>query len=369
MIDLLRTNTMLSITRSTLVIGLAICAGWIPQAFGVEVTLVPIKDNTLYEYSPNNARTLFNSNGSGDLFSAGRNRSRSLIRRGLMQFDFSGIPAGSVVDPGTVRLDLYVVNFASHDLTARPFWVVPLAEGNWGEGASAALAGVSGSGSGAAAQDGDATWFHTMFDSAIHDDQSYSPGADGFWAQLGALGNDPLDPQQLFGDPAGIVMSDVGPVSFSSASLEDDVNAWLQGTGNFGWVVLGDETVSSGSESSARGFASREHANPDFRPLLSFKYAIAGDYDGDDLVGIIDLNLVLFNWDRPGNTLPPLWSQQIPLGSVGIDELNGVLFNWNAGATTVIVPEPSPYATLPLLAAACIHRIAPSQRKRRWQQR
>jgi len=71
-----------------------------------------------------------------------------------------------------------------------------------------------------------------------------------------------------------------------------------------------------------------------------------GDFDASNLVGLSDLNLVLFNWGGPGGSLPSDWSHQIPTGNVGIDQLNGVLFNWGASSLAAIVPEP---ASLPLL--------------------
>ncbi len=252
-----------------------LCISWAARADAESVSLTSVEDNTLYGYDPAEPSSNFNSNGSGDFFSAGRSRNRSQIRRGLIRFDFSGIPAGATVVEGSASLDFYVVDVPRRDPSPRPVWVVPLVGLGqpWDEGASEALVGVGGSGSGAAAELNDATWFHTSYDPAVHDQTTFDSNGAGFWPQQGALGNSPLDPWSLYGDPLGIVDSVIGPVSFSSAGIEADVNAWLQdGSTNFGWIVLGDETLEGDDVSSNRGYATHEHANAEFRPVLSFRY-------------------------------------------------------------------------------------------------
>jgi len=76
---------------------------------------------------------------------------------------------------------------------------------------------------------------------------------------------------------------------------------------------------------------------------------LPGDYDDDGTVAVLDLNLVLFNWNVLGPDLPDTWINQRPGdGLVGVDELNRVLFNWGESnvvdplpiAPTRLVPEP-----------------------------
>jgi hypothetical protein len=57
---------------------------------------------------------------------------------------------------------------------------------------------------------------------------------------------------------------------------------------------------------------------------------LIGDLDGDGFVGIVDLNIVLGNWNL---TIPPGHPMADPSGDdfVGIADLNVVLGNWNAG--------------------------------------
>ncbi|MEZ6193057.1 MAG: CRTAC1 family protein [Phycisphaerales bacterium] len=81
-----------------------------------------------------------------------------------------------------------------------------------------------------------------------------------------------------------------------------------------------------------------QYLNVDFGDLID------GDIDGDGFVGIVDLNIILSNWN-----------QNVPIGDVsrgdiagigdgfiGIDDLNTVLSNWNAGT-----PPPTLGANIP----------------------
>jgi hypothetical protein len=245
-------------------------------AIALPVGLTPVKDATLFEYDPGDASSELNSNGIGNFFSAGRTRNRSQIDRGLLQFDLTGLPAGAQVVPGSVNLRLSVVDVPRQDTTPRPFWIVRLDGGPaWGEGASFADVNVSGSGSGAPASDGDATWFHASYDSNLHDMTTFSPGDQGFWNDVGAIGGEILDPAAVFGPAAGTAGETEGDYNFTSASMESDLNLWLADpTQNYGWLVVGDEGVVGDSVSSKRDFASRENANSAFHPLLTFEYQI-----------------------------------------------------------------------------------------------
>jgi len=69
---------------------------------------------------------------------------------------------------------------------------------------------------------------------------------------------------------------------------------------------------------------------------------LTGDFDNSSDVGLEDLNLVLFNWDAPGASLPEEWVNGRPEGNVGPESLNQVLFNWgNMAPKVASVPEPS----------------------------
>jgi PEP-CTERM motif len=87
---------------------------------------------------------------------------------------------------------------------------------------------------------------------------------------------------------------------------------------------------------------------------------LAGDLDGDGFVGIVDLNIVLSNWNK---TIPPgdPSADVDGDGFVGINDLNVVLSNWNAGAplppgSSAAVPEPTTVLFLGIGGAALLGR-------------
>jgi len=259
-------------------------------------------DNTLYQYDPgkydaDKDKSWIKSNGQGNYFAAGRTLSKSQLQRALIKFDLSPglIPANKTV--GSASLKLYVVDAPQNDQTPRDFWLVslPQVDQAWGEGSSNADIYQSGSGKGADATLGDATWYHTQYDpsDANHYDADltpisspwvYHPSENGFWPEesvtspaglalelgQGALGDDAFS---LPGTYAPAV-EDVGGsgmyVTLSSDQMAADIQAWLDNPdANFGWILLGDESVVGDDVSSKRGFASFDHTTAAFRPTLS----------------------------------------------------------------------------------------------------
>ncbi len=201
----------------------------------VEATLEPDRDNTLYE----DAGGAF-SNGEGQLFAgltAGRVAGGPALRRALLRFDIDGtIPAGATILDATLTL------FATREVAGDRVVSIHRVLADWGEGTSRA------NGRGAPATPGDATWIHTFFDGS-------------FWA---AVGGD-FDP----------VASDATVVGGSGRSYDWSVRADVQAmlddpTGNFGWVLLGDESVSP----SAKRFGSRENTDTEERPSLRVVYTL-----------------------------------------------------------------------------------------------
>ncbi len=207
-------------------------AGW---ADGATVTLAPSKDNTLIE-TPNG-----NSNGAGDGIYAGRvgTVGGGTRRRGLLAFDLSSIRAGSTINSATLTLQMAMTSSA----TAR---IVTLnrASADWGE------AGSAGSGSGVIAQPGDATWLFRFYNTVP-------------WTTVGG--------DFVAAPSASQSVADIGPYSWTGAGLVADVQFWVDNAAsNFGWVVLGDETVMS----TAKKFYSREGLTPpqlilDYTPNLN----------------------------------------------------------------------------------------------------
>ena len=207
-----------------------------PRAAVTEtVALTPALDNTLYESTLGTI-----SNGAGQHFFAGTTGNGG-VRRGLLAFDLSSIPAGATVLSATLTLTMSKTiagetPVALHALTAA-----------WGEGTSDAL---GEEGAGATATPGDATWLHTFFDT----DLWANPGGD-------------FDPA-----PSAVTPVDgPGVYEWASPALVADVAGWLANpSGNFGWALLGDESANS----TAKRFDSRENDAAN-RPRLTVTYTVA----------------------------------------------------------------------------------------------
>lgn len=265
--------------------------------------LNPDVDNTLFQYD-GSTFTKFNSNAQGNQIGAGRNRRKNQIQRALLHFDTSSIPADSLITG--VKLRLHLLDYPVQDPAARGFWLVPLTASHvidgemWGEGTSAVDHDPIGgrTGSGVAATDGDATWFHTQYQESIHGDKDNlvafpSPGTDpwpeGFWKQEGALGDATYDPGR---SPTVMVDSDLyldEALNFyhfestapGASHMVTDVQGWVSGTAaNLGWVLIGDESIIDDALSSKRGFSSSEDTRSamiggeqwGYAPLLTVEY-------------------------------------------------------------------------------------------------
>jgi hypothetical protein len=199
----------------------AIAAAW-------TVNLVPAKDNSMFEEWPDN------SNGAGDGVYVGQTNFSMKLRRGLMAFDLSSIPAGSTIHSVSLTLE------------ATMAWPVASVVGlhrataDWGE------AGSNGSGSGATALAGDATWMYRFWDT----DAWSSAGGD-----FAATASDTL------------TVLDEGTYVWDGAGLVGDVQFWLDHpASNFGWVLVGDEVTVQ----TAKKFGSRESL---MLPVLSVDYS------------------------------------------------------------------------------------------------
>lgn len=203
---------------------------------GNEVSILPVKDNTLYEQVDG---TL--SNGAGQYLFAGTT-SLGAIRRGLLAFDLTeALPPGAEVVSAT--LTLYMSRTIAGDQPIELRRVLA----DWGEGDSQAGGEEGG---GAPAGMGDATWLHTFYDSQ-------------FWTTAG-------------GDFASVAsavttVGAVGSYEWSSDQMLDDVEGWLDNPAtNFGWLLLGNEAAST----TAKRFNTREHIDTATRPVLTIVYSL-----------------------------------------------------------------------------------------------
>ncbi|MCH9025195.1 MAG: DNRLRE domain-containing protein, partial [candidate division Zixibacteria bacterium] len=205
----------------------------------VEVQIGAAKDNTLYESS-----TGALSNGAGDYLFVGRTSQPpgTSIRRGLIYFDIAAhIPAGSIILSAEVQI--FLSNNASGPSNVELHRVTT----DWGEGASDA---PGSEGSGAPAQTDDATWIHSFYSAQLWT----TPGGDF----------DTTTSSSVTLDSIGFYTIPSTPV------LVSDLQNWVNGTSiNFGWILLGDETVFG----TAKRLDSRQNPITANRPVLKVEYA------------------------------------------------------------------------------------------------
>ncbi len=189
------------------------------------------KDNTLF-FDPNGEL----SSGVGPAVFAGKTLRGGDIRRGLMAFDTAAIPAGATIN--SVELRLYM------DMTISGAVPVSLhrVTSNWGEGTSSA-----GGGTGTQATTNDATWIHTFYPGTL-----WNTAGGDFVAAASATAS----------------VDQVGSYSWSSPGMVADVQNWLDNGGNFGWLIMGDESANG----TAKRFVSREGAAPEQLPVLVVDY-------------------------------------------------------------------------------------------------
>jgi glucose/arabinose dehydrogenase len=195
----------------------------------VSATLSADRDNSIYSDQTGN------SNGQGELF-AGLVANETGIRRALVRFDLSPVPAGSTVQSATVKLTVTRAgptpggSFTLHRLTR-----------DWGEGTS------SGIGLGAPASPGEATWLQAKFGIEAWT----TPGGD-FVTTASASQS----------------VNALGSYAWASAGLAADVQMWLaQPASRHGWLLRGPEGVGS-----AKAFASRETGGVSTVPSLELTY-------------------------------------------------------------------------------------------------
>jgi hypothetical protein len=201
------------------------------------MTFNPSRDNTLYENPTGDL-----SNGVGQGMFSGKTDS-GLIRRALVAFDLSALPAGAVVTDVSLRL-VCTKTTAPAELTT-----LHRVGASWGEANSDG--GFSG-GAGGTAAPGDATWIWRFYD----DPSSAwaTPGGDFAPAVSGSA-----------------TVAGTGAYTFSGAGMLADVQAWInEPATNFGWLVRGNESTNH----TAKRFGTREYPSASGRPLLTVTYTI-----------------------------------------------------------------------------------------------
>ncbi|MBL9149374.1 MAG: DNRLRE domain-containing protein [Phycisphaerae bacterium] len=233
------------------------------------LAITSVDDNTLIE-DPNGAW----SNGAGLNFYVGRvgTNGGGGLRRGVIKFDVSAIPAGSTIESVTLKLQCTKAGSSTPQTIALKRLLA-----SFGEGASSAFGG-----GGAPSQAGDATWIHRSYPSVL-------------WSTPGGEFVPTASATKSVGVPASYVWA-------STPALVADVQGWLDNpAANFGWLVQGNETTLN----SVKRFDAHETTGST-KPLLTITYApppppMPEDLNGDDLVDGADLGILLGQWGSTGN--------------------------------------------------------------------
>ncbi len=235
------------------VLGIIAAVGAAGLARADSVQLLAGLDNTLFQDT-----TGALSNGVGMHFFVGKIASGG-IRRGLIRFDVSAIPAGSTINSVSMALSMdrsrgstsYGINM--HRVTQA-----------WGEGTS--NAGTASDGTGVAATPGDATWLHTFHNT-------------GLWTTPGGDFVSAVSARTMVAGPNFYAWSGVGLVS--------DVQAWVNGAlPNYGWLMKTDETTNG----TAKRFVSGDSTNTFQVPVLTVDYTVPAP-GALGLVGVASLGL------------------------------------------------------------------------------
>jgi glucose/arabinose dehydrogenase len=196
------------------------------------------KDNSMFSESPNN------SSGKGVTLFSGVTLNGDL-RRALIAFDVSPVPATAVVSSAQVQLTA-----ALGQGTNTPMKLHRVTE-SWGEGAS--NSGEAG-GMGIFASVGDATWSNRFFDFVTP-----TP-----WTTEGG--------EYVSTASATQMVTSFAAYTWTSPQLASDVQQWVGNpANNNGWILIGDET----NTYNAKRIYSREATTASSRPKLTILYATA----------------------------------------------------------------------------------------------
>lgn len=180
--------------------------------------------------------------------------------RGLIRFDLTGnVPFGAVVTEAALDLTVVQGRFSTD------VYQVHRLLRDWGEGDKTGR--ISGTGLGAPADSGEATWLARFHPNVL-------------WASPGGLSG-----VDFAGSPsASQNIANNGLYTFSSPQLAADVAQWLTHPAtNHGWIILVENEIAA--IGSARRFASRQDLNPANHPRLTITYTVPGCIENPQVVG------------------------------------------------------------------------------------
>jgi hypothetical protein len=217
--------------RAAILLAGVLC--WGPTADARRVVVPATKDNTLF--GPFNGAF---SNGVGPSVFSGATGGFG-VRRALLQFGVAdSLPARAQID--SVRLRLYLNRTSSGVFTHKLHRLLH----DWGAAGSRSTGG-----GGDFAQPGDATWSHAFYDSVTWN----TPGGD--FESVAS---------------AAAVVDAIGDYFWGpTPQLAADVQNWVDHPdSNFGWILIGNESIRS-----AKRFDSRESVSPELRPELVIDFS------------------------------------------------------------------------------------------------
>lgn len=208
------------------------------KSYSITDTLRAAKDNTLYE---NDFGQI--SNGKGQYMFTGTTAGNQL-RRAVISFGIKDL-----IPPGALITDVKLVLNMSKTISGSKRVKLYKVTENWGEGNSDAF---GEEGSGTAADNSDATWIHTYYDTALWN----SPGGD--YSSV---------------ESAQINVDNIGFYTMSDPQMITDVQNWVNNvTPDYGWIIIGDES----SFGTAKRFDTKDNPNPAVRPRLIVTYTFNG---------------------------------------------------------------------------------------------
>lgn len=306
------------------------------------VSLPCAADNTLYESATGSL-----SNGAGPGLYVGITGQPG-VRRSLLRFDLTVIPANAVVLAASLRINTVQTSFGGLvDVYGHR------ALRAWGEGTSVA---PGGGGGGTAATTGDATWLHTFYPNTLWT----NPGGD-FAATSSFTITTP---------PFGLASS------APSNAMVADVQAWIASpAANYGWLLKTNEAlayVTRKIDSRQTQFGtppslSVTYVLPGQNATIGtgcpgngapFAYAFVGAPTGGSTVTMqmsngpiaaLAANMLSLGYAPAGSLPLPQCMAYLPLNLV---VLHSIGFTDGTGSLGTPFPVPAGYAGLPIFAQA-----------------
>ncbi len=245
---------------------------WVSSAPAESVNLGPAQDNTLIQRTDPSGQL---SNGLGDIFVGrtnqdGQGPATISIRRGLVQFDLSSIPAGAIITGATLTMR------EAMGLNGDPVVSLHRILAAWGEGTSFQSGGM-----GAAATQNDATWLYRYYNAA-------NPALSPTWTTPGG-------DFTSIASGTSIIFDDLGGgqlFTWSDPGMVADLQFWLDNpTQNFGWLLQGDE----GRGQSAKRLNSRDSGFP---PELAITYQLVPEPASFALLAIAAIGVCIIGKRR-----------------------------------------------------------------------